>query len=93
MRERLARAIELGHQVHLEQRGPWPERGDRHPKFYVSCSCGWTGTVTRSSVAAGGKIGYHVMQVLDAEKTREELSANPARPHSSVVEKGLAHPV
>ncbi len=35
------RAAELGHVPDIEVRGPWPEHGDIHPKYYCSCSCGW----------------------------------------------------
>lgn len=40
--EQLLQARELGHELSVVQRGPWPEHGDPHPKFYVACTCGWS---------------------------------------------------
>jgi hypothetical protein len=41
LRDLAARAKELGHVGDVDVRGPWPEHGEIHAKYYVRCSCGW----------------------------------------------------
>jgi len=54
-----ARAKELGHVAELTQRGPWPEHGDPHPKFYVTCSCGWVMKAKRNQKEALRSVVWH----------------------------------
>ena len=64
-REQLERAHELGHDFRVETRGPWPEHGDLHPKYYLSCSCGWTPkNATRSRKAANTFMAWHMGKVI-----------------------------
>ena len=58
--EILARAAELGHVMTVQKRGPWPEHGDPHPKWYVSCACGKTFAATRSEKAASAAVSWHL---------------------------------
>lgn len=64
-REQLAAARELGHELTVRKRGPWPEHGDPHPKFYVACSCGWeSGRAWRSQRAASAAMAWHLGKVI-----------------------------
>jgi len=64
-KEQLSRALELGHELHVVTRGPWPELGDPHPKYYLTCSCGWEAHGTsRSRKALNARMAWHLGQVL-----------------------------
>lgn len=59
-REQLLRARELGHELSIEQRGPWPEHGDLHPKYWLRCTCGYESTTRRSRQALNGTMAWHL---------------------------------
>ena len=57
--ELAARANELGHSCEVLQRGPWPEHDDPHPKFFVTCSCGWKAKAKREQREAVRTVAWH----------------------------------
>jgi hypothetical protein len=63
-REQLELGRAYGHELSVVQRGPWPEHGDPHPKFYVSCSCGWDGRAVRSRKTANGSMIWHLSRAI-----------------------------
>ena len=63
-RQQLEIARAHGHTLQVEKRGPWPEHGDPHPKWYVSCTCGWTGRAVRSEKALNGTMVWHLSKAI-----------------------------
>lgn len=64
-RDQLLLAREHGHELQITQRGPWPEHGDPHPKYRVTCSCGWSQKAqSRSRKAANTWMAWHLGDVI-----------------------------
>lgn len=63
-KEQLEAARAAGHELSVVQRGPWPEHGDPHPKFYISCTCGWEGRAVRSRKAANASLSWHLAKAI-----------------------------
>lgn len=64
-KEQLLRAQELGHELSIITRGPWPEHNDPHPKYWLRCSCGWSPNgSSRSRKALNARMVWHLGQVL-----------------------------
>lgn len=59
-RQQLERARDLGHVLSVVKRGPWPEHGDPHPKWFISCTCGWVGASVRSESARNAGMIWHL---------------------------------
>lgn len=85
----LARAAELGHEVYVTRRGPWPEHGDPHEKIYVSCTCGYRAAATRSERAAKGTVAWHIGKVIGQADAPTNGTAPP--PSSRAKAAGPAH--
>lgn len=77
--EILARAAELGHVVSVRKTGPWPEHGDPHPKWFVSCECGKTFAATRSEKSARASVTWHLGRAI-GEGFDQTNGQEPARP-------------
>jgi hypothetical protein len=82
-REQLLLAREHGHELMIETRGPWPEHGDPHPKYYVSCTCGWHArTQSRSRKAANAYMAVHLGKAIaDALEARQSSPGRPVAEH------------
>ena len=78
--EILARAAELGHVMAVERRGPWPEHGDPHQKIYVTCTCGFVASATRSEKAAQGTVAWHLGKAIGQAYDVTNGQASPAHP-------------
>lgn len=63
-REQLLLAHERGHDLEVHQRGPWPELGDPHPKYYLRCSCGYVAATRRSKKALNSAMVWHLGKVI-----------------------------
>lgn len=64
-KEQLVAARELGHELSVRQTGPWPEHNDPHPKYFLTCSCGWAPKgSSRSRVALNARMVWHLGEVL-----------------------------
>jgi len=76
-REQLQLAQEAGHELYVQERGPWPELGDPHPKFYVKCTCGWEGRVVRSRKALNSTMVSHLIKAVSegVERRRGGIGA------------------
>lgn len=85
----LARAAELGHVMAVQKRGPWPEHGDPHPKWYVSCSCGKAFSASRSERAAKSSIAWHIGKVIGQADAPTNGTTPP--PSSRAKAAGPAH--
>lgn len=73
--------VSLGHVCRIEKRGPWPEHGKIHPKYYVMCSCGYEGRVVMTEPMALEKIAVHLMKEIKAiRQNGGVLPANGPRP-------------
>lgn len=64
-REQLERAHDLGHDVFVITKGPWPEHNDPHPKYFVRCSCGYRAkAAARSQRGANFYLVRHLSSVI-----------------------------
>jgi hypothetical protein len=73
-REQLQLAQEMGHELRVETRGPWPEHGDPNPKYVIACTCGWRSTARRSRSAANGAMAWHLGRAIaDAVDSRRQV--------------------
>lgn len=69
VREQLLTARDLGHVLSVETRGPWPEHGDPHPKYFVTCTCGYRGkAAARSRRGASFYVVGHLGRVIGLEE-------------------------
>lgn len=78
--EILARAAELGHVVAVEVRGPWPEHNDPHPKYFLTCTCGFVGKAQRSLKAAKQSVAWHLGKAIGQAYDETNGLAPPAHP-------------